>query len=253
MSTRGADRSPGLALLTSPVRRAIVDALAKHSDTDGGALTIDQLAEALDLHRTTVRFHLDQLAEAGLVSAEFTRRFGVGRPRKIYRLAPGSWAEAQGDDALRLLSELLAESFGQPELTPHVAGERWVDQHLAGAEVPPPAQTLEAWLGKVARMLDVLQVWGYTPDISTSEAGQSVCIHLSDCPLMSLAESNPAVVCGIHRGLISGSLKRLGEPDTEVSLRPFVGPGLCQAQVRLGHALGGATTHSPSPTTKDPS
>lgn len=233
----GEDQRAGLHLLTSPVRRAIVDALANRAPCDDSGMTIDQLADVLDLHRTTVRFHLDQLAEAGLVTADFTRRFGVGRPRKIYRVATGSLTQAEGHEALRLMSELLTESFGQAELTPFEAGERWVGRHLGAGVDEPPAETLEAWLGKIARMIEVLRVWGYTPELSTSEQGRAVSIQLTDCPLMSLAEANPAVVCGIHRGLISGSMKHLGEPVTQVSLEPFVEPGRCQALVRTDRPL----------------
>ena len=48
---------------------------------------------------------------------------------------------------------------------------------------------------------------------------------------LDLARNNPAVVCGIHRGLIAGSLERLGENGARVSLEPFVGPTTCLAHI----------------------
>ncbi len=117
--------SAGAALLMSPVRRSIVDALAAPgiaSEDDGvGGLTASQLAGELGLHVTTVRFHLDQLVAAGLVTAEFTKRFGVGRPRKVYSATPGSLDDAAAHPALQVLTELLAESFGSG-VTPLEAG-----------------------------------------------------------------------------------------------------------------------------------
>ena len=48
---------------------------------------------------------------------------------------------------------------------------------------------------------------------------------------LALATANPAVVCGIHRGLIAGSMEQFGETDTHVGLEPFVGPTTCVAHV----------------------
>jgi predicted ArsR family transcriptional regulator len=232
MERDSGDANPtGAALLSSPVRRSIVDALAEHEDTTAAeGMTAGQLAEMLDLHVTTVRFHLDQLVAAGLVSADFTKRFGVGRPRKVYSVAPGALDDTSPHPALQILTELLADSFGS-EATPAEAGARWAHEH-----VPPddtgPAESAGQWLTKVGRMIDVLHDWGYTPDLTTSEGGRACRIDLVRCPFLELARTNPAVVCGIHRGLIKGAMEQLGESQTQVSLEPFVEPDRCQAQVR---------------------
>ena len=61
-------------------------------------------------------------------------------------------------------------------------------------------------------MVDVLQEWGYTPDVAT--LGRRPRRARSPSPTARSSTSpatNPAVVCGIHRGLIAGSLEQLGE------------------------------------------
>ena len=63
------------------------------------------------------------------------------------------------------------------------------------------------------------------------EGGRAAEVTLAHCPFLELARANPAVVCGIHRGLISGSLEQLGETATRVSLEPFVDPTTCVAHV----------------------
>lgn len=227
----------GAALLVSPVRRAIVDALSNRplarvdGDESKSGMTATQLAALLDLHVTTVRFHLDQLVAGGLLTAEFKRGHGVGRPRKVYSVAPGSLDQGSHEHALRILTELLAEAFGDGNVTPAGAGANWARKNIP-AHSGPPADTAGAWLGKVAEMIDVLAEWGYTPDLATSENGRTCRIDLVKCPFLDLAKSNPAVVCGIHRGLIAGAMEQLGETNTDVSLEPFVGPELCQAHVR---------------------
>lgn len=225
----------GSVLLLSPVRRALVDALAEFRPATGGAvvapgMTAAQLADRLDLHVTTVRFHLDQLVAAGIVTAEFTKAFGVGRPRKVYAVAPPTEDDADTADSLHVLAELLTESFGS-RMSPAKAGEQWVAQHL-DLEDEGPAQTAGTWLTKVGRMIDVLQAWGYHPDLSTSEGGRACEIELRRCPFMDLARGNEAVVCGIHRGIIKGVLRQLGETDAAVTLEPFVTDDTCQAHLR---------------------
>lgn len=225
----------GAALLVSPVRRRIVDTLANQkagqTPQDTAGLTAAQLATVLDLHVTTVRFHLDQLVAAGIVDAEFSRDFGVGRPRKVYTVASGAFDEARDHDALRQLASLLASSLGEERLAPEEAGRRWSERHVERLD-EPPADTPGRWLGKIARMIDVLQRWGYTPELSTSDNGRAVSVNLVRCPFLDLAREHPAVVCGIHRGLIAGAMESLGENDTEVSLEPFVEPDLCRAHIR---------------------
>lgn len=236
VSAEAVDVTSGAALLISPVRRAIVDLLADHrpdEDDEGSptrGLTAAQLASALELHVTTVRFHLDRLVAAGLVSSRSTRAFGVGRPRKVYDVAPGSLDADREVTVNRALTELLAQAVGS-NLTPAQAGEQWARDHVPLDE-SGPADTPGRWLTKVGRMIDVLRDWGYTADLVTSEGGRACRIDLVRCPFLELARSNPAVVCGVHRGLIKGVMKQLGEGDTQSSLEPFVEPELCQAHVR---------------------
>ncbi len=229
----------GAALLASPVRRAIMSALEENQQRHESSaeatigLTAAQLAERLGLHVTTVRFHLDQLDKAGLVAAEFTTIFGVGRPRKVYAAVAAPQPPGRAELNLQLLAGLLAESFGA-DRTPAQAGEQWVAQNLE-LEDTGPAQSAGEWLTKVGQLIDVLQDWGYTPNLSTSDAGRSCRIDLVKCPFLELARANPDVVCGIHRGLLAGVLHQLGERDATISLEPFVGPELCHAHVATTH------------------
>jgi predicted ArsR family transcriptional regulator len=227
------------ALLTSPVRRRLVDTLA-HADATATTpgLTAAELGAEVGLHVTTVRFHLDQLVAAGLVESAVRREGGAGRPRKVYSLAPGSLddvdARAEADH-LRLLSGLLAKTLAQgatgQTMTPAEAGRRWALEHVSAQDGSPPADTPGRWLGKLARMIDVLQEWGYTPELKTTDGGRVAEVTLAHCPFIDLARDNPAVVCGIHRGLIAGSLAQLGESATRVSLEPFVDDTTCIAHV----------------------
>ena len=105
---------PTAVLLASPVRREIIDTLANLRPAPGAPAgsqvgqTAAQLAGHLDLHVSTVRFHLDQLVAAGLLHTSFERGVVAGRPRKEYAVAPGPLDDSRDGDALMLLSSLLA-------------------------------------------------------------------------------------------------------------------------------------------------
>jgi predicted ArsR family transcriptional regulator len=226
-----------VALLASPVRRRIVDTLA-HLEDQASGLTAAELGARIGLHVTTVRFHLDQLVAVGLVGAETRRQGTAGRPRKHYTLSPGSLDDVDPRtelEPLRLLSGLLAQTLAESAsgraVTPAEAGRRWAAEHVPASADAAPADTPGRWLGKVAQMIDVLQEWGYTPELRTTDGGRTAEVTLDRCPFLELARENPAVVCGIHRGLIAGSLAQLGEAATRVSLEPFVGPTTCVAHV----------------------
>ena len=110
-----------LDVLSSPVRREIMDALANppHLTSAGQpnrstGLTAADLAERLHLHVTTVRFHLDRLEQAGLV-ASHDERARVGRPRRRFTVQPGQLTEVTAPDAYRVLAEVLAASMASGE------------------------------------------------------------------------------------------------------------------------------------------
>jgi len=75
-----------LAALDDPTRRAVFDLVARSAT----AVSRDAAAEALGTSRRVAAFHLDRLAEQGLLTVEYRRPAGrtgpgAGRPAKLYR------------------------------------------------------------------------------------------------------------------------------------------------------------------------
>jgi predicted ArsR family transcriptional regulator len=234
----GAGPGAGLdaGLLRSAVRRDIVDTLANLPEPQRSeGLSARELGGLVGLHVTTVRFHLTQLIEGGLITSRSERSSGVGRPTKRYLVAPGSLGRLPGE-SYRLLATLLTQTFGAQDedgrpLGPEDAGAAWARTHTDAPVPLGPARTPGEWLSIIGRLVDTLRVWGYSPDVRTENAGRTARIDLFNCPFIDLARSCPEVACGIHRGLIRGTLEALGEPEPEISLEPFVGPTHCLAHV----------------------
>ncbi|MFK5633575.1 MULTISPECIES: helix-turn-helix transcriptional regulator [unclassified Ornithinimicrobium] len=244
----------GASLLASTVRRAIVDHLAalprlavEGRRTRDTGLTAAELGEVLGLHSTTVRFHLDQLVSAGLLASHFVRSGGAGRPAKRYVVVEGTLGSVPHqavEGPYQVLATLLAEALDPADrdrLTPEEAGVQWVRNRLAQegrADDPSavPAVTTGEWVAKVGGVVDLLQEWGYSPDLALGGREGDVTLTLQDCPFLDLARVHPEVVCGVHRGLLRGALEVAGEEQATVSLRPFVAERTCHATlVRRGH------------------
>lgn len=251
-SSRG--RAPagtsGAGLLRSAVRRDILDTLADLPDEQRSeGLSAAQLGDLVGLHVTTVRFHLTQLVEGGLLTAHSVRSPGAGRPTKKYRVATSPLEQLPDAQAHRMLASLLTGAFGAHDaerrpLTPEEVGLAWAHEHVDRDPPPRRARTPGEWLTSVGRMIDVLHTWGYTPSLRTEDSGRTVRIDLVDCPFLPLARSHPEVVCGIHRGLMRGTLDAFGETDAELSLEPFVDESRCRAHIttRSSFAPRGGTS-----------
>ena len=229
-----------IPVLSSDVRRRILEHLNVVADHAAPGTPVGrsaaELAAHFGLHVTTVRFHLDQLVTGGYLVTAFERTPRVGRPRKLYaapRLDAGTEAETQKH--YQVLAGLLAQSWpadAGEQVTPEEAGRRWAADHADPTRACADAATTAGrWLAKVGDMVDQLEHWGYTPELSTSVGGRTVTIALHNCPFLALARVRPDVVCGVHHGLITGALDHVGEHAVQIEVRPFVGPTRCLVKV----------------------
>src|SRR3954447_3847409 len=80
------DGVSAVAALDDPARRALLDLVTER----GAAVSRDEAAQALGLSRRATAFHLDRLADAGLLTVDFgglpgRTGPGAGRPAKLYR------------------------------------------------------------------------------------------------------------------------------------------------------------------------
>jgi predicted ArsR family transcriptional regulator len=186
-------------------------------------LDVRELADRMELHENTVRWHLGVLDDAGLIDAEPAANGRPGRPRMLYRLRPGSAAASHGDEH-RLLATILTGAVAalpNGEERAREAGKAW-GRFLVRRPSPLDRVGEDEALGEVARLLDEE---GFAAEPKGSE------IHMHRCPFHDLAESNPEIICGVHLGLMAGALEELGS-DLEVEgLDVFVRPDLCVARL----------------------
>lgn len=175
-----------------------------------------ELARGLGLTQVTVRHHLNDLMETGLVSPPEKRHHGgPGRPEQVYSLTdqaepmlPGNYPEL----AQSLLAILVARQ-----------GPEWVRKALtaSGAQAAQ-AFGLQADRGSeafVPEILAALDQRGYLA-AAGSWSGRR-CITFAHCPYLAAARASPSV-CAFDQALVEGLLaepvvvfRRIAEHDEQ--------------------------------------
>jgi predicted ArsR family transcriptional regulator len=214
-------RAPRLELLKAlgdNTRYAIYLELARAS----APLATAQIAETLDLHPNTVRPHLERMREVGLLDVIVEPRGAVGRPQHRYSLAADAPALGFEPPAFPVLARMLlrlAAGAGLPAADAVDAGR---DQGaLAALHHGPQVPCEEALIAELATL-------GFDPESAADDQGAS--IAFTRCPFRELAEANPELVCGLHRGLVEGFVAARGDGEV-VDFHDLADRTPCQVEI----------------------
>ena len=190
------------------------------------AAPLDAIAEAVGIHQSTARFHLDALTAEGLVERQIEHREVPGRPKVLFRAA-------------RISSDASFESLAQV-MVRHFAGglkdrsERAVDAGVAwGEQVRVELVALDPAKEPLGRLVDGMAQLGYEPQLVNDP---EPVLNLRPCPHGSIAKDDPDVVCQLHLGLMRGILGT-DQPWEVVSVEPWAGPTTCRVTL-LQHSPG---------------
>ncbi len=189
-------------------------------------LDAHELAEQVGLHVSTVRAHLDVLADAGLVTSQTEQRVIPGRPRRLYR-ATGEASVRADAGGYRLLAEMLAGHLagtgGHVVEDAVTVGRAW-GSYLV--EHPPPYRPTASGTARTT-LLGLMDRLGFAPELADDGAQ----LRLHRCPFLDIARDHPDIVCSLHLGIMRGALQTLGAPLEARQLVPFVQPSLCVAHL----------------------
>jgi len=197
-------------LLAGESRGQLLDLLRETEEP----LTVSDLAKSSGLHENTVRGHLDQLVEAGFVTRRKEQRKLPGRPRIGYRATvSGSFSPKSLDDdadSLRLLCRVLAAQAATPVTSGTLwqrsrsAAEKWITEY---GDIDA-SQTIETAEEALAVIAGIMHERGFAPNLIPEQ--RMVVLH--SCPYADLAAEQQQVVCGIHLGMLLGTLERMNSP-----------------------------------------
>ena len=186
------------AAIQDPTRRRILLALVH----DGGARTVDEVAEVVGVHRTVAFGHLERLVALGHLDKR-RRRGRRGKPASLYSIRTPLLSLSYPVRQFRLLAGLLGAGLAElGERGRLVARER--GRRFGASLARGPARTIAAAL----RPLDQA---GMDYAIGGDDVSTAACVFREAC------DEARDVVCTLHAGVLEGALSAAG---IELSVEP---------------------------------
>lgn len=215
-----AERVAGVAALADPIRRE----LYLHVSAQPAPISRDQASDALGIARHTAKFHLDKLAEEGLLVISFKRLSerqgpGAGRPTKLYARSSRQLSVILPERRYELAGQLLAgaiDSAAADGTSPGDAlkamaagwGHVVADQARATAGPRPNPERL------LCCACQALTDNGYEAQRSGGT------IVLCNCPFDALAREHTELVCGMNLAIMTAVTEQLQETALAARLEP---------------------------------
>lgn len=210
-----------LKTLGDNTRYAIYLELARSSRP----LSTSQIADSLELHTNTVRPHLERMRDVGLLESHPDSSGAVGRPQKLYNVAPNSPSLGLEPPVYPMLARMLISLAQVANIGGEDAAEAGRDEgrRLAHRRSDHGLACTEA----AEEMLDEL---GFDP--ARLDESDRATIAFTHCPFADLAQSNPELICSLHRGMLEGFADEVD--GTEVgSFHDLAHRHPCQVQFAL--------------------
>jgi len=186
-----------IAVLADPVRRRLYDYVTEQPH----GISRSEAAQAVGIQRTLAAFHLDRLAEAGLVDVTFRRPAGrsgpgAGRPAKLYRRAAAEHQVSMPPRDYRGAAELLADVVDMTGAEPQLQRTA----RSRGAAAGRAVQRQAPGVPEAELVAGALAAQGYQPYRDGAD------IRLRNCPFHVLASRHPPLICGMNLALVEGLL-----------------------------------------------
>ena len=222
-----AEQVAGVAALNDPIRRSLYLFVVESIE----AVSREQAAAAVGIQKALAAFHLDKLAEEGLLEVEFRRLTGrtgpgAGRPAKLYRRSDRQIDVSLPPRGYDLAGRLLAEAIATAESSGRSVGTELERAAFAfgrriGEEAVVRAGKRPSKAKQRNALIDVLRGHGFEPRAAGSD------VVLANCPFHSLAQEFTDLVCGMNLHLMKGirSVLTLDDRDLQPRLEPE--PGQC--------------------------
>ncbi len=205
-----------LSHLDDPLRRWLYQYVAECD----GPVSREQAADAAKIGRTLAAYHLDKLADAGLLAISYRRLTGrrgpgAGRPAKLYTRAAQEMTVSVPPRDYELLARLLVASV----------------EHDASGAVREAVNDAALEAGRRAGgeaggdLAAALRDRGFLP-----EADDDGRIVLRNCPFHLIAQDHKDVVCELNLRLVEWVIAACADPRAHAELDP--GPDRCCVVVR---------------------
>lgn len=218
------ERVAGIAALDHPLSRRVYRTVLQ-----AGEASRDDVAAAVDTARSVAAFHLDKLADAGLLASRFERVSGrsgpgAGRPAKLYRRAEREIELSLPPRRYDLAAAMLADAVSRAGAAAVPLSSALAEAAGERGEQVGRAHAREHRRDDLATVKAILEANGYEP----RRIGSA--LALLNCPFHHLAEEHRVLVCGMNKDFLTGVVKGAGA-ERALSARLAPEPGYCCVRV----------------------
>ncbi len=196
-------------------------------------LATNDIARTLGLHPNTVRPHLERMRDVGLLEVRVDSRGGVGRPQHVYSVSSEAPSLGLEPPAFPLLARMLLRVASDAGIMSDDARDVGHEQGFAAAE------RTSTRLSCVDALVVDLSTLGFDPEVVHEP--DSASIGFMHCPFRDLAEANPAVVCGLHQGMVEGFVESRGGARVREFRTLVHGTNPCQVDLHLAELAADAS------------
>jgi predicted ArsR family transcriptional regulator len=185
--------------LAEPIRRALYDHVAGSTEP----VSRDDAAQAVDVSRQVAAYHLDRLADDGLLEVEFRRLTGregpgAGRPSKLYRRSHQVHEVSIPPRRYELAARILLDAAREG--------------HIDNTALTEVARRTGEEIGQIG-LGAALRATGYEPVIENDET------RFRNCPFHLLKERDRDTTCGLNLALVAGMVEGSGSTSDAVLAR----------------------------------
>jgi predicted ArsR family transcriptional regulator len=206
-----------VALLAEPIRQRLYRYVREQQEPVGR----EDAARNTGISTKLAAFHLDRMAEAGLLEVGYRRLTGrvgpgAGRPAKVYSVAPRAFTVALPQTRYPLAASMMATALSGDTPAGGAAALEEVATtvgDMLGSEIKAQARTKGARREAAVRQLERL---GFEP----REQGPNGALVLRNCVFQELSESHRELVCGMNAALVRGLLAGAQLHSLRVEARP---------------------------------
>lgn len=179
-----------VATLGEPLRRALYEFVASAAEP----VSRDRAAHAVDVSRQVAAYHLDRMADDGLLDIEFRRLGGragpgAGRPAKLYRRSAQTYAVSIPPRRYELAARILLDAAREHGIEHQALADA---AHRAGRQIGRGGLETALW--------DT----GYEPAVEDGET------RFRNCPFHVLREQDRDVTCRLNLALVEGMIEAAG-------------------------------------------
>lgn len=201
------------------------------------AMTINQIADEMNLHPNSVREIIDALVEHGVVAKRRAQISGRGRPAWLYEVVvPESYATFHNNisDLMIATAKTLIKESHDPAQRARSLGKTWAHEILQRVDTDELDFT-DTSPKAIAYATNRIRLFLSSQGFNAYHGDDDTNIQLRACPFLTSDSRTQALICSMHGAMLAELIRVLSHGNLRTNLSPFYCGDCCLVSV-LGPA-----------------